>query len=79
MIESRPNIVRPIANKNKHRVHSNKPYKQDRNRAVLILSRNLEEIRKKNLINKRNPIRKPLISKVESKKKLRIKYIIRLF
>ena len=54
--------MRPAAIRNKRSVQSNKA----RPGAALVLSRNLEEVRQRNLLHKREMIRRPSVKKVRS-------------
>ncbi|CAF3325181.1 unnamed protein product [Rotaria sp. Silwood1] len=61
--KSNAKIGRPIRIENKRQVQLNKSHVKDHNGVVSVLNQNLKEIRQKNLLNKREFIRKPLINK----------------
>jgi len=58
------NIVRPRIIKNKRQIQFNKARVQGHGGVAFVLNQNLQEVRQKNLLNKREIIRKPLMKKV---------------
>lgn len=73
------NNPRPVIPKKQRPILANKAHVPGRAAAARVLNRNLQEVRQKNLLSKREPIRKPPARNVRAIALLRVHCIVSIF